>query len=42
MPEVIPLNEAERAALAAVLDDECKAYATCEQAIRDFGAAHDA
>lgn len=38
MPETIPLDEAERAALASGLDDEYKAHATYEQVIRDFGA----
>jgi len=38
MPEAILLNEAGRAALAAALDDEYKAHATCGQVIRDFGA----
>lgn len=37
MPETIPLNEAERDALAAALDDEYKAHETYQQVIHDFG-----
>ncbi len=38
MRGAIPLNAAERDALAAALDDEYKSHETYRQVIRDFGA----
>jgi len=37
MSETIPLNEAERSALAAALDDEYKSHETYAQVIRNLG-----